>query len=56
LSFSDMLLNILHVHVVILCVVVCATSVTIAGGRELHFHHVWWIGNVEVLFSLSILW
>lgn len=50
-----MLLNILHVYVVILCVVVSATSVSIAGSWELHLHHVWWIGNIKVLF-LPILW
>ena len=50
-----MLLNILHVHVVVLCVVVGATSVAIAGRWELHFHHVWWVRDVQVLF-LSILW
>jgi|TARA_B110001450_G_C17530223_1_gene444371 hypothetical protein len=38
-----MLLNIVHVHVVVLCVVVGAASVAVAGRWELHFHHVWWI-------------
>jgi len=51
-----MFLNILHIHIVILRVVVCAASVAIAGGRELHLHHVWWIWNIKVLLLLSILW
>jgi len=51
-----MLLNILHVHIIILCVVVGAASVSVTGSRELHFHHVWRVRNVEVLFLLSILW